>query len=96
MSVDKFGSSSGFNASRELLPLQNFVRKTAEGDIYMINKKITNLGEPTRNDDAATKAYSDLNLSRSGGTMDGELDMNTFKIVNLPAPTNDNDCATKK
>jgi hypothetical protein len=74
----------------------SYVEGIFTSDLDLHNKRIKNLGLPTHRNDAVTKEYSDLNLLRSGGTMDGALDMNKCKIVNLPEPTDDNDCATKK
>jgi hypothetical protein len=74
----------------------SYVEGIFTSDLDLHHKRIKNLGLPTHKDDAVTKEYSDLNLLRSGGTMDGDLDMNKCKIVNLPEPTDDNACATKK
>ena len=57
----------------------------------MVNKKLTNVGAPTSNADAATKKYVDEN---SGGgktsllTVDSNIDMNdTYRILNLKSPS---------
>ena len=61
---------------------------TADGNYNMVNKKLTNVGSPTSNADAATKKHVDDN---SGGgtssnlTIDSDIDMNdTHLILNLP------------
>ena len=72
---------------------------TMTGDIAMGTNKITGLGDPTSNQDAATKTYVDtadaLKLSLSGGTMTGAIAMGTNKITGLGDPTNTQDAATK-
>ena len=73
---------------------------TADGNYDMVGKKLTNVGNPTSNTDAATKKYVDEN---SGGgktsllTVDSNIDMkNQFSITKLKTPTDDNEAATKK
>ena len=72
---------------------------TMSGAIAMGTSKITGLGDPTANQDAATKAYVDtadaLKLSLSGGTMSGAIAMGTAKITGLGTPTNNADATTK-
>jgi len=72
---------------------------TMSGAIAMGTSKITGLGDPTANQDAATKAYVDtadtLNLAKSGGTMSGAIAMGTNKITGMGDPTNAQDAATK-
>lgn len=72
---------------------------TMSGAIAMGTNKITGLGNPTANQDAATKAYVDtadaLNLAKSGGTMSGAIAMGTNKITGMGDPTNAQDAATK-
>ena len=69
------------------------------GAINMGAHEITNLGTPTANTDAATKAYVDTEdaklLPKAGGTMTGAIDMGTSKITNLGTPTASTDAATK-
>ena len=69
------------------------------GAINMGTKEITNLGTPTGNANAATKAYVDTEdaklLPKAGGTMTGAIDMGTSKITNLGTPTASTDAATK-
>ena len=66
----------------------------------MVNKKLTNVGNPTSNTDAATKKYVDDN---SGGgktsslTIDSNIDMkDTYRILNLKAPSDASEPVTKK
>jgi len=69
------------------------------GAIAMGTNKITGLGDPTANQDAATKVYVDtadaLKLSLTGGTMSGAIAMGTSKITGLGDPTANQDAATK-
>ena len=72
---------------------------TMSGAIAMGTSKITGLGDPTANQDAATKIYVDtadaLKLSLSGGTMSGAIAMGTSKITGLGTPTAGTDATTK-
>ena len=72
---------------------------TMSGAIAMGTNKITGLGNPTANQDAATKTYVDtadaLNLAKAGGTMSGAIAMGTSKITGLGDPTNNQDATTK-
>jgi hypothetical protein len=72
---------------------------TMSGAIAMGTSKITGLGDPTANQDAATKTYVDtadaLKLSLTGGTMSGAIAMGTSKITGLGDPTANQDAATK-
>jgi hypothetical protein len=61
----------------------------------MATFKRTNLGTPTSNADAATKAYADTMLPLAGGTMTGAIAMGTNKITGLGTPTADADAANK-
>lgn len=78
-------------------------------DIAMSGYKITGMGEPTEDADAATKGYVDDALknidlsgvdaadkvSKAGDMMAGQLDMNTNKIIGLGTPTDGADAANK-
>jgi hypothetical protein len=72
---------------------------TMSGAIAMGTSKITGLGNPTANQDAATKTYVDtadaLRLSLTGGTMSGAIAMGTSKITGMGDPTLAQDAATK-
>jgi hypothetical protein len=68
---------------------------TPTQDLSMATFKLTNLGTPTNNADAATKAYADTMLPLAGGTMTGAIAMGTNKITGLGTPTADQDAATK-
>jgi len=72
---------------------------TMSGAIAMGTNKITGLGNPTANQDAATKTYVDtadaLNLPKAGGTMSGAIAMGTSKITGLGTPTDNADATTK-
>lgn len=59
---------------------------TMTGAIAMGGKKITGLGTPTANTDAATKAYADKMLPKSGGTMTGAL-TTTAVTISGTSPT---------
>ena len=72
---------------------------TADGNYDMVGKKLTNVGNPTSNTDAATKKYVDDN---SGGgktsslTVDSNIDMkDTFRILNLKSPSDADEPVTK-
>ena len=72
---------------------------TMTGAIAMGSNKITGLGTPTDNGDAATKVYVDtadaLKLNLSGGTMSGNIAMGTSLITGLGSPSSSTDAATK-
>jgi len=68
---------------------------TMTGNIAMGTNKVTGLGTPTSNTDAATKAYADTMLPLAGGTMTGAIAMGTNKITGLGTPTVNTDAATK-
>ena len=73
---------------------------TLTGDYCMVGKKkLTNVGNPASNTDAATKKYVDDN---SGGgktsilTVDSNIDMkDTYRILNLNAPSDADEQASK-
>lgn len=80
------------------------------GPMNMGGQKITNLGNPTENTDAANKIFVDtafqelesaINqelltyLPLKGGTMVGAIDMGDYKITSLSTPTDGTDAATK-
>ena len=74
---------------------------TADGNYDMVNKKLTNVGAPSANTDAATKKYVDDN---SGGTptttrltVDSNIDMkDRYRILNLKHPVDSDEPATKQ
>jgi hypothetical protein len=72
---------------------------TLTGSLAMGGNKVTGLGAPTANNDAATKTYVDtadaLKLSLTGGTMSGAVAMGTNKITGLGTPTAGTDATTK-
>ena len=73
---------------------------TADGNYDISNKKLTNVGTPSDNTDAATKKYVDDNSSGSPSTsrltIDSNIDMkNTYRITNLKTPQDSRDPATK-
>ena len=72
---------------------------TMTGAIAMSTNKITGLGDPTANQDAATKAYVDTQdatkLSLSGGTMTGAIDMGANKVTTSYAPVDGVDLTNK-
>jgi len=68
---------------------------TPTQNLSMATYKLTNLGTPTDNTDAATKAYADTKLALAGGTMTGAIAMGTSKITGLGNPDADTDAANK-
>ena len=74
---------------------------TADGNYDMIGKKLTNVGTPSANTDAATKKYVDDNSSGSPTTtrltVDSDIDMkDRYRIQNLKAPIDADEPATKQ
>ena len=83
---------------------------TINQNLSMSNHKITQLGTPTQNDDAATKKYVDdkprgisratadsLYLGLGGGSLQGAVHFtNASKITNLRNPQNASDAANKR
>tara|TARA_R110001632_G_scaffold27551_2_gene73980 strand:- start:5663 stop:7426 length:1764 start_codon:yes stop_codon:yes gene_type:complete len=69
------------------------------GAIAMGTSKITGMGNPTANQDAATKDYvdtqRDTRLALSGGTMTGAIDMGSSKITTTYSATDDVDLTNK-
>lgn len=72
---------------------------TMSGALAMGSNKITGLGTPTADTDAATKGYVDtadaLKLSLSGGTMTGNIVMGANKVTSTATPTTDDDLTRK-
>ena len=73
---------------------------TADGNYDMTGKKLTNVGAPSANTDAATKKYVDDNSSGSPTTsrltVDSNIDMkDTFRLLNLKSPSNVDEATTK-
>ena len=73
---------------------------TADGNYDMNKKRLTNVGAPNSNNDAATKKYVDDNSSGSPTTtrltVDSNIDMkNRYRITNLNTPQDLKDPATK-
>ena len=73
---------------------------TADGNYDMNKKRLTNVGAPSDNTDAATKKYVDDNSSGSPTTtrltVDSNIDMkNRYRITNLNPPLDLKDPATK-
>ena len=74
---------------------------TADGNYDMNKKRLTNVGAPSTNTDAATKKYVDDN---SGGsptttrlTVDSNIDMkDRYRILNLKSPLDADEPATKQ
>ena len=74
---------------------------TADGNYDLNKKRLTNVGAPSANTDAATKKYVDDN---SGGTptttrltVDSNIDMkNRYRILNLKSPQDADEPATKQ
>ena len=72
---------------------------TMSGAIAMGTSKITGMGDPTANQDAATKIYADtadaLRVTKTGDTMSGDLAMGSNKVTGLAAPTLGGDATNK-
>ena len=74
---------------------------TADGNYDMNKKRLTNVGAPSANTDAATKKYVDDNSSGSPTTtrltVDSDIDMkNRYHMKNLKTPVDADDAATKQ
>ena len=72
---------------------------TPDGNYDMSKRKLTNVGAPTGNTDAATKKYVDDNSSSSSSelTIDSNIDMkDRYKILNLKSPLDADEPATKQ
>ena len=73
---------------------------TADGNYDMNKKRLTNVGAPSNNTDAATKKYVDDNSSgspkTSGLTVDSNIDMkDRYRITNLSTPLDGKEPPTK-
>ena len=73
---------------------------TADGNYDINKKRLTNVGAPSNNTDAATKKYVDDNSSGSQTTtrltVDSNIDMkDRYRILNLITPQDSKDPATK-
>ena len=75
-------------------------RLTPAGDFDITGKKLTNVGTPTANADAATKKYVDdssTSHTSSGLTVNSNIDMkDTYRILNLKSPSDADEPATKQ
>ena len=75
--------------------------RTADGNYDISGKKLTNVGAPSNNTDAATKKYVNDNSSGSPTTtrltVDSNIDMkDQFRILNLKHPVDADEPATKQ
>ena len=75
-------------------------RLTADGNYDITGKKLTNVGAPSSNTDAATKKYVDDNSGGSHSTsrlaVDSNIDMkSTYRITNLKTPVDGKEPPTK-
>lgn len=68
------------------------------GEQSMGTNKLTNVVDPTSNQDASTKKYGDTNFIHEAGTnpFTGEQSMGTNKLTNVVDPGSNQDAATKK
>lgn len=75
-------------------------RLTADGNYDITGKRITNVGAPTQDKDAATKKYVDDNASggsSSSLTINSNIDMkDRYRILNLKSPLDADEPATKQ
>ena len=72
---------------------------TSDGNYDMSKRKLTNVGAPSDNTDAATKKYVDDNSSSSTSelTVDSNIDMkDRYRILNLKHPVDADEPATKQ
>ena len=74
---------------------------TADGNYDMNKKRLTNVGAPSANTDAATKKYVDDNSSGSPTTtrltVDSNINMkDRYRILNLKSPLDADEPATKQ
>ena len=74
---------------------------TSDGNYDVLSEKLTNVGSPTVNTDAATRKYVDDNSSgrrkASRLTVDSNIDIKyTFRILNLKALSDADEPATKQ
>ena len=73
---------------------------TADGNYDMNKKRLTDVGAPSDNTDAATKKYVDDNSSgsptTSRWTVDSDIDMkDRYRLLNLKSPSDADEAATK-
>ena len=77
----------------------NLTGGTLSGTLALGTNKITGLGDPTANQDAATKGYvdtqRDTRLAVTGGTLTGSLALGGNAITGVADPTNAQDVSTK-
>ena len=75
-------------------------RLTDDGNYDITGKRLTNVGDPTSDKDAATKKYVDNNASggtTSSLTVDADIDMkDRYRILNLKSPLDADEPATKQ
>ena len=71
---------------------------TTNGNYDINGKRLTNVGAPNSNTDAATKKYVDDNSPTTTRlTVDSDIDMkDRFRITNLKEPSDADDAATKQ
>lgn len=69
---------------------------TMKADLSMGNFRLTDLGDPTSDKDAANKAYVDGFMPKTGGTMTGDIGMGGKAVTDLASPVNDTDAVNKQ
>jgi hypothetical protein len=104
MPVDKFGGGgAGGSGGGAQFSTAGLVQKTGDvmlGSLSAGGFRITSVGAPTENTDAATREYADTidldNLQLGGGTMRGDINMGSHRVTGLPngLPGSDSDATS--
>ena len=94
--VNKAFVDDAFNTNSRFLKVDGSNKMNS--DLNVGNNYIYNLLDPSGNQDATTKNYTDtkdnLRLLKSGDTMSGQIDMTNHTITNLGTPFNPTDACS--